>query len=447
MKINVLPEYVISLVERIESYGYEAYPVGGAIRDIIIGRETNDYDISTSANIENLKEIFSDCKLILTGERFGSVTVVWCGKNMEITRFRLDGAYKDRRHPDSVSFVASLEEDIKRRDFTINALAWKKGSILDFVGGISDIENKIIRAIGNPKERFDEDALRIIRALRFSSVLGFTIEENTERAIRNCKDNIKSCSVERIKNEMDKLLLGDKVLDTVYNYAEVFDIFLPGILNCKDFDQKSSYHCYDVLTHILKSVENIEKNLILRWTMIFHDIGKPETFTLDENNEGHFYSHEKFSMEIAENIMTDLKFDNKSKETILKLIKYHGVNIENNEKIIKRWLNKLGEENFFYLLKVKEADTKALDKKCYHRVKNIEEIKSTALKILEEKQCFTIKDLAINGDDLIELGLSQGVLIGKYLNIILEKVINNEVKNEKKELINLYKKIKEEQGE
>ncbi|PRR78683.1 CCA-adding enzyme [Clostridium liquoris] len=443
MKIDI-PKPVEFIMNTLEEYNYEAYIVGGCVRDSILNKTPNDWDITTNARAKQVEEIFQSrgFKVTETGIKHGTVTIMINNVGHEVTTYRIDGEYLDGRHPDKVEFTNSLKEDLSRRDFTINAMAYNPTEgIIDYFEGIKDLENKTIRCVGDPLKRFSEDALRIMRAVRFSAQLGFQIEDNTENAIRSLSSNIKFVSMERIKGEFDKILLSDNA-DRIHSLNDygLMTNFLPEYDICEATSQNNPYHIFDVATHLICSVENIEKNLYLRLTMLLHDICKPQCKTTDELGIDHFYIHAYKSAEKAREILKRMKYDNKTIEKVYTLIKYHDYELYSN-KSIKKLLNKIGEELFVDLLKVKEADIKAQSPKFYEeRHIKLLEIKEKLNNILQERQCFSLKDLAINGRDLTELGLAQGKEIGKILNELLEMVMENPELNTKEELINIIKK-------
>ncbi|MBQ5565782.1 MAG: HD domain-containing protein, partial [Clostridia bacterium] len=331
-----LPDEVKTAIEKISKNGFEAYIVGGCVRDSLLGKTPKDYDITTSASPQEVEKIFSDCRVIETGIKHGTVTVLINSMPLEITTFRIDSEYVDNRHPESVTFTKSLREDTARRDFTMNAIAYNNFTgICDFYGGETDIKNKIVRCVGNPDLRFNEDALRIMRAIRFSSVLGFEIEENTRSSIFKNKELLKNISSERIAAELVKLLCGKNAKKVLCEYIDILGVVMPELLPMKDFDQRNAHHIYDIWTHTAVAVENIEPAPILRLTALFHDIGKPECFFM-KNGQGHFYGHAAVSEKISDNILKRLKFDNTSRETITTLVKLHDIQIEETETAVKR---------------------------------------------------------------------------------------------------------------
>ena len=433
--MKILSNEAVCAINCLQSAGYEAFAVGGCVRDMLMGREVNDTDITTSATPEEIKAAFSHLRTVETGIKHGTVTVIINGIPLEITTYRIEKGYTDGRHPDRVIFTESLEEDLKRRDFTVNSIAYSpdKG-FRDPFGGKEDIERKIIRCVGNPKERFIEDSLRILRALRFSSVLGFTIERDTSEAMRECKALLKTVSEERIFSELSKLLCGKNVRDVIINYSDILEIILPEISCMKGFDQCNFHHIYDILTHTAAVTESIPAVPHLRFAALFHDCGKTDCFSKDENGTGHFYSHPSISAKKADEALLRLKSDTKTREKVVKLVKVHDTPIEENERIIKKRLRSMGSELFFDLIKLQRADTKGLAPEFHDREKHFEVLENMARQIIENEECFSLKDLKINGNDLIKKGF-RGKEIGDALSLVLEAVIDGKVINEKNELI------------
>lgn len=430
-----LPTEVKETLSRLRENGFEAYIIGGCVRDSLIGLPAKDYDITTSALPEETKRVFSDRHVIETGIKHGTVTIVVNKMPIEITTYRVDSEYSDNRRPDSVTFTKSLREDTARRDFTMNAVAVdENGDTVDHHGGIPDIERGLIRCVGDPDKRFGEDALRILRAVRFSSVLGFEIEEETEKAVFRNKALLKNISSERIASELVKLLCGKNARAVITRYVDVLGEFMPEMLPMKGFDQHNVHHIYDILEHTACAVENTPSEPIIRLAALFHDIGKPPCYEMI-NGVGHFYGHAKVSAEIAHDILVRLKFDNHTKETVIRLVKLHDVQIEETEKAVKRFLNKNTPEVFCALLDLKRADTLAQAPMCLPRLEYIERIRAIAEEILNRKECFSLKQLEVNGKDLIVLGYKPGKAIGVCLGAMLEAVIDGRLKNEKSELV------------
>ena len=430
-----MPDYCKTIIKSLEDKGFEAYLVGGCVRDSVMGITPHDYDITTSATPIEMMECFTGFKVIETGIKHGTLTVVIDKNQIEVTTFRIDGEYTDFRRPDSVSFSRDLKEDLSRRDFTINALAYnEKTGIVDMFGGLEDIKNEKIRCVGEPDKRFFEDALRILRALRFSSTLDFEIEKDTAKSILKNQELIKNIAVERVFVEFKKLLCGKRVEQVLLEFRDVFAQFIPEIKPCFDFEQKTKYHCYDVYTHIVKTVANIKADEKLRLTAFFHDIGKPQTFFSDENGVGHFYGHNKNSSRIAKQVLKRLKADNKTVEDVATNVYIHDREVSLTEKSVKRFLSKYSLQSFYDLLEIKKADALAHAKEYRDRTDYLQTLYDLSNKIINEKQCFNLKDLALNGYDLINLGYS-GKCVGEALEFLLGEVIDGKVQNEKESLI------------
>ncbi len=437
-----LPENINTALEMLGNAGFEAYVVGGCVRDSLLYLQPNDYDITTSASPLQIKEVFKEYNTIDTGIAHGTVTVVINSAPIEITTFRCDGTYSDNRRPDYVTFTTSLEEDLARRDFTVNAMCYNpKSGVIDLFCGQTDIENALIRTVGEPKKRFEEDSLRILRGLRFSAQFGFDIEENTANAMLSCRSLLKNVAAERVTQELNKLLCGKNAYRVLMGFYEIFIEIIPEFKGAKGFSQHSPYHIYDIWQHTAVAVNSAPANKITRIATFLHDIGKLYTFSLDENGVGHFYNHANVSVGYAKDILERLKYDNVTKESVLQLIKYHDLVIENNEVQIKRLLSKLGKEQFFRLMDIKKADTLAQSSNLVYRLDIADEIINTANRILKESQCFSLKDMAVNGNHIKALGFN-GKEIGEILSILLEKVIANELPNSKDELLNYVTNLK-----
>ncbi len=434
-----MPDYCKTIIKSLENKGFEAYLVGGCVRDSVMGITPHDYDITTSATPEEMLECFCDFKVIKTGLKHGTLTVVIDENQIEVTTFRIDGEYTDFRRPDSVCFSRDLREDLSRRDFTINALAYsEKTGVVDMFGGLEDIKTKKIRCVGEPDTRFYEDALRILRALRFSSTLDFEIDVNTANSIQNNKELIKNIAVERVFEEFKKLLCGKRVEQVLLEFRDVFAQFIPEIKPCFDFEQKTKYHCYDVYTHIVKTVANIKADETLRLCAYFHDIGKPQVFFVDEKGVGHFYGHNKTSSKIAKQVLKRLKADNKTINDVSTNVYVHDREIALTEKSVKRFLSKYSLQTFYDLLEIKKADALAHAKDYRDRTDYLQTLYDLSRKIISEQQCFSLKDLDINGFDLISLGYS-GKQVGKALEFLLDAVIDGKVQNQREALINHLK--------
>lgn len=428
------------ILNTLNEAGYEAFLVGGFVRDSLLGKKTDDYDITTNATPCKVKELFSEKRVIETGIKHGTVTVLSNGEPFEITTYRSDGEYLDSRHPSTVSFAVSLEEDLKRRDFTINALvADKNGEIYDYVGGISDLERKTIRTIGNPVDRFHEDALRILRAIRFSAMLGFTIEDRTVCAMNECKNLLSKISKERIASEITRTLCAKNVKNTLLAYYQIFAEIVPEIAIMKGFEQKTKYHIYDVLEHTANVIENIPPIPHLRLAALLHDTGKVYTFTVDEKGRGHFFGHAEKSLEVAKKYLNEYKYDNFTKDRVISLIKYHDYNFKPDRVSVKRYLSKFESDLFIELLELEIAD-KLAQNPSLETYKPFVDVKNTALDVLIEGECYSLDTLAIDGNDLISVGFPKGRGIGNCLKSLLDLVIEEKLPNDKKALLDVAKR-------
>lgn len=438
-----LPEQVNTVLRRLREAGYAAYAVGGCVRDRLMGAAPTDYDVATAALPEQVASMFAGDRAVGTGMKHGTVTVLLDAMPIEVTTFRVDGDYADARHPDAVAFTPSLAEDLARRDFTINAMAWSAESgVIDPFGGQADLQSRLIRCVGDPDARFTEDALRILRALRFASVLGFAIEERTAAALRRNRERLKKISAERVASELCKLICGTDVRRILLDYTDVLGVVLPELLPMRGLDQRNVHHIYDVLEHTAVAVERVPPEPILRWAALLHDSGKPACFTLDENGTGHFYGHPKESARLADAALRRLKKDTETRERVVRLVQYHDTQIGPAEKPVKRALHQFGPETFFQLLALKRADNLAQSPEYRDRQAYYDEVERLARDILERKDCFSLKDLAVRGGDLIAAGMAPGKDLGAALQTLLNAVIDGKAENEKEALLAFLAKEK-----
>ncbi|HIT90026.1 MAG TPA: CCA tRNA nucleotidyltransferase [Candidatus Merdenecus merdavium] len=441
MKIQ-LPNKVKSIIDTLIEHGHEAYAVGGCVRDSILGRDPDDWDITTSAKPDQVKAIFS--YTIDTGLEHGTVTVMMDHEGYEVTTYRVDGEYEDHRHPTSVLFTANLIEDLKRRDFTINAMAYNDIiGLVDAFAGLADLKAGIIRCVGDPIERFNEDALRILRAVRFSAQLGFFIDPLTERAISEYCSNLEHISAERIQVELVKLLTSDhpETINKAYELG-ITKVILPEFDAMMETPQKNPHHDSTVGIHTLRALMHIEKSKDLRLIMLFHDVGKPLTRTTDSFGRDHFYDHAKKGSELTKKILRRLKFDNGTIKKVTHLIKYHDHRPNITPEGVRRGIYQVGEEYYPDLLKIMESDI--LAKNAFRREEKLEalnQIKNLYEDIVKEKQCVSLKTLAITGADLLDLGEKPSKKIGEILNLLLEDVLIEPSHNEKEYLLEQAKKI------
>lgn len=434
LKFN-LSECVKKALIRTNEAGEEAFIVGGCVRDILMGKTPHDWDVTTSAKPEKTKEIFSSFKTVDTGIRHGTVLVLIDGEPLEITTYRIDGEYTDCRHPDSVKFTSDIENDLSRRDFTVNAMAYndEKG-LVDLFGGEDDIRNKIIRCVGDADKRFNEDALRIMRALRFSSTLGFTIESETKKAILKNKELLNNVARERISTELLKLLCGKNAFNVLEEFEEVFGVIIPELKSEFGFEQYGEKHAYTVWGHTCHTVDNIDStDEILRLTMLLHDIGKPATHKLNDKGESTFKNHAAVGGEIAERVLKDLRFSNKVCETVTFLVSHHDMEVPSTRAEVKRYLNMMGEENFVRLMKIRTADRGALSENFRDICAQTDFAYAQFYDIIDKKEPYALKDLAVNGCDLKKIGIT-GEKTREVLEKLLCTVIENPEMNTKEKL-------------
>ncbi len=443
MQLNI-PEYALRAIRVLENAGFSAYFVGGCVRDSLLGKTPTDWDITTDALPEQVKAAFCGYTVADTGLKHGTVTVVSDYHHLEITTYRIDGGYSDSRRPDSVSFTTDLHEDLKRRDFTVNAMAYHpERGLTDDWGGRQDLKEKTLRCVGLPEQRFQEDALRILRGLRFASVLGFSIEPKTEEALLQSGNLLSHVSGERIREELLKLLCGENVKQVLLTYRSVLGAIFPELTPSFDFDQRNPHHYLTVWEHTVEAIAGSIPSVPVRLALLFHDLGKPAAFSLDEKGIGHFYGHPEISEQLARDILHRLRFDNATVNRVTALVRYHDSDIAPQSKSIKRWLNRLGEEGFRELLAVKVADRSATTHK-YENLSILQLIENILNEVIAQNQCFTGEQLKINGNDLIDLGIPQGKEIGRILDELLSLVIDEKLPNQptllKNRAIALWKK-------
>lgn len=440
MKLSIPPK-VSEILDILRSRGYEAYAVGGCVRDSILARTPDDWDITTSARPEEVKRLFR--RTVDTGLQHGTVTVLLGSEGFEVTTYRLDGEYEDSRHPKEVTFTSSLEEDLKRRDFTINAMAYnQEEGLIDLFGGMRDLQKKVVRAVGDPKERFTEDALRIMRAVRFSAQLGFSIERDTYEALSELAVNLRQISAERIQTELIKLLVSGhpEYLEAAWQTG-ITRIILPEFDAMMETPQNNPHHCWNVGRHTLESLKAVPADKVLRLTMLLHDIGKPAVRTTDEDGKDHFKGHGDVSEKMAVDIMKRLKLDNDTISQVRRLIRWHDYRPVTVAKGVRRAVNKVGEDIFPLLLEVQTADAMAKSEKA--RVKalaDIRRVRELYEQIEEEGQCVSLSSLAVTGSDLIAMGMKPGKNIGQMLAFLLEKVLDEPDYNKKEYLMTLARR-------
>ena len=438
-----MPKNVDTAINLLQSAGFEAYAVGGCVRDSLLGKTPNDWDITTSAKPEDMKSVFAEFHCIDTGIKHGTVTVVIDGEPLEITTFRLDGEYEDNRHPKSVTFTSNLGADLGRRDFTVNAMAYSKMTgTVDLFGGQNDLKNKIIRCVGDPDRRFNEDALRILRALRFASALDFEIEEKTAQSLLKNRALLGNISEERIAKELLKLVCGKGAKRILTDFAPVLFEILPELQPMYKNSHDNPHHCYDIYEHTLIAVESIDPEPTLRFAMLLHDCGKPAVKKFDENGVAHFYGHQRISAEISAQILARLKVSNKFRDEILFLVSNHDrwELYENTEKM-PRYLSKFGLDGVLNLLKVMRADVLAQSPEYRYRLDQIADAEETAKNLAAQKPCLSLSELQINGRTLMDIGIPQGRKLGAVLAQLLDEVIDGVTKNTQEALTTRAREI------
>lgn len=432
-----MPKGARYIIEELNKNGYEAYIVGGCVRDSLLNKIPNDWDITTSATPYELKDIFR--RTVDTGIQHGTVTVLVDKNAFEVTTYRVDGAYEDHRRPSEVEFTSSLEEDLKRRDFTINAMAYNDANgIIDIFGGVRDLEENTIRCVGNPSDRFDEDALRILRAVRFSAQLGFDIDEPTRLAMQEQAKFLRDISAERIQVELTKLITSNNPnkLIEAYNLG-LTSVILPEFDAMMETDQNNPHHLYNVGVHTVKVMENVPNDIVLRYTALLHDVGKPDTKTTDEEGVDHFYGHQELGAKIAQSVLRRLKLDNNTIASTVRLVKYHDVGINSGGiKSFRRFISKLGADKFEDFMNIKRADMEGQsDYNLEERKKVITDMEEMYQIIKAENQCLKLSDLEVKGADLIALGMKPGREIGEMLKLLFEMVLDNPELNDREKLI------------
>lgn len=447
-KINI-PRHAQWIIHELNDMGYNAYVVGGCVRDSLLGKHPKDWDICTNAKPEAIIDIFRSRKVevIETGLQHGTVTLHFITDDYEVTTFRVDGEYTDGRHPDSVEFIDDITEDLGRRDFTINAMAYNDDvGLIDPYGGFKDLQMKLIRCVGDPDKRFQEDSLRILRAMRFASTYGFQIVSKTSSAMDRNRSLLRNISSERIRDELCRMLYGENILHVLLDYCDIIAEIIPELGECIGFEQNNPYHKYDVYEHIIHAVSEYKGgDISIKVALLLHDIGKPDSYVTDERGRGHFYGHPAVSRELAKHILERLKFDNKTRDEILELVLYHDVEIKASRKVARRLLNKIGADRVKQLIVVKRADILSHSDKAHeNRLETLYEFASIVNDIIAENECFAIKDLAVNGHDICALGVF-GPMVGRVLNHLLDKVIDETLENDHESLIDEAKKfIREE---
>lgn len=444
-----LPRGAAFIIEKLESAGFEAWVVGGCVRDSLLGLAPHDWDICTNARPEETLAVFAAQRVIQTGVKHGTVTVLYEGEPYEVTTYRTDGAYTDSRRPDTVDFVSNVKDDLSRRDFTVNAMAYHpQRGLFDAFCGEDDLKNKVIRCVGDAKARFEEDALRILRAMRFAATYGFTIEENTANALLSCKERLRLIAPERIREELLRLLNGVGAAEILRAFAPVLFVFLPELAPMRGLDQHNPYHYLDVWEHTLAAISAAPRDPVIRLTMLLHDAGKPASFFMDEKGVGHFYGHPEVSLKIAKAVLERLRFDNQTRREVEELVLFHDAAIPAKQKNVLKWLNRVGEERFRQLLPVKRADAAAQHPaKRQAKLEDISRLEACLNNVLERGHPYRLKDLNITGNDLSAIGVAPGKQLGDILQTLLIKVMEGKLKNDKAALLEAALKIHTNNGQ
>ena len=431
-----LPENVLSCIAALEKAGFEAYAVGGCVRDAILGLTPHDYDLCTNALPEETAGLFPGHTLVRSGEKHGTIGVVFDKAVIEITTFRTEGGYQDSRHPGWVRFVPNVKEDLSRRDFTVNAMAYNpKTGYIDPFGGQEDLQKGILRAVGNPTTRFTEDALRILRGVRFGVRFSLTPTEDTLAAMSALAPLMDNLARERVFDELCKLLSLLKSEDMA-TYSAILTQVIPCLADTVGFDQKNPHHIYDVYTHTAQVVENAPTDLAVRWAAMLHDCGKPGCFTLDDTGIGHFYGHAEASAQMADDLLLTLKAPTALRERVVFLIEKHMTPLEPDKKLLRRRLGQYGVDALHQLVALQKADCIGTGT---HENDRFEAISALIAEILQEQACLTLRDLAVNGKDLQKIGFAPGKQMGACLNLLLEQVQDEKLPNEKNVLLSAAK--------
>ena len=436
-----LPAHIAAALERLEAAGYASYIVGGAVRDWLSGRQPHDYDVCTAALPQQVEQVFADCRVIETGLRHGTVSVILQGQPMEITTFRTEGTYTDGRRPDAVTFVTEIARDLARRDFTVNAMAWSPTrGLCDPFDGQRDLADGVLRCVGDPDTRLTEDALRILRALRFASQRGYRVEERTASALHRNRAQLAHISAERITEELLGILCGAHVGAVLMEFPDVIVQILPELAPMVGFDQHNPYHLYDVWEHTVRAVESVRPDPLLRLAVLFHDAGKPATYTVDDKGIGHFYGHPVRSHALAAQAVQRLRLSNRMEEQMLYLVRHHDTPLGKNPKHVRRKLAVHGEQNFRALLAIKKAD-------CIGQgttPRNLTELlqqEQLLEQVLAEQSCLTRRDLAVDGNDLIAWGV-KGRAIRRYLAEMLAQVLDHPKYNTREKLHEIFEQLR-----
>ncbi len=432
----------LAVLDTLERAGYRAVLVGGCVRDWLLSRPLHDYDAATSAAPEEMLRVFDGWKTVPTGLRHGTLTVFSSGLPVEVTTFRTEGAYSDHRHPDGVAFTSDLEADLARRDFTINAMSWGRDGLTDPFGGRADLGAGLLRCVGDPERRFREDALRMLRCLRFSAQLGFAVHPDTAAALERELPLLDRVSRERVAEEFIKLLCAPDAVRVLLDHPQAVVQVIPELGPAVGFDQRTPYHCYDVYTHCVYAVGNVPPDRVLRLAALLHDVGKPAAFAPDEQGVGHFPDHARHSARLADAALRRLRLDSAARERVVALVSRHGMRLPAQERVVRRWLSRLGPELFFDLMELDRADGLSKGPGKAPPEEHWRQLRDMARQILEQDACLSLKQLAVNGDDALAAGL-RGPEIGKSLNALLDDVVEGRRPNRRPELLAALEQFKQ----
>ncbi|OUN08251.1 hypothetical protein B5G43_02395 [Flavonifractor sp. An92] len=436
------------ILEQLEQQGYEASAVGGCVRDLLRGEDPHDWDITTSARPEEVLKVFAGEQVLTTGLRHGTAAVLLDGNPYEVTTYRADGTYTDGRRPDAVVFVSALEEDLARRDFTVNAMALDRHGVLhDPFGGQADLQHKVLRCVGEPERRFREDGLRLMRALRFAATLKFSIHPDTARALHTCRDMLTHVAGERIQAELFRLLPGPGAGAVLRAFPDVLAVFWPELAPLPGFDQRSPWHCYDLWEHTVRAVENVPPTIPLRLAALLHDVGKPACFSVDESGTGHFYGHPAVSARLADEMLRRLHTSNALREEVVSLVERHHWDLPPTEAVVRRRLRQLGPEGFSALLALQRADLHGqAGDIAAPRLAELDRTEALARDILAQRPCLSLKELALSGKDVLALGVSPGPAVGEILKALLDRVAEGELPNTREALLPAARELAKEFG-
>ncbi|OUQ25746.1 hypothetical protein B5E80_03930 [Flavonifractor sp. An135] len=436
------------ILEQLEQQGYEASAVGGCVRDLLRGEDPHDWDITTSARPEEVLKVFAGEQVLTTGLRHGTAAVLLDGNPYEVTTYRADGTYTDGRRPDAVVFVSALEEDLARRDFTVNAMALDRHGVLhDPFGGQADLQQKVLRCVGEPERRFREDGLRLMRALRFAATLEFSIHPDTARALHTCRDMLTHVAGERIQAELFRLLPGPGAGAVLRAFPDVLAVFWPELAPLPGFDQRSPWHCYDLWEHTVRAVENVPPTIPLRLAALLHDVGKPACFSVDESGTGHFYGHPAVSARLADEMLRRLHTSNALREEVVSLVERHHWDLPPTEAVVRRRLRQLGPEGFSALLALQRADLHGqAGDIAAPRLAELDRTEALARDILAQRPCLSLKELALSGKDVLALGVSPGPAVGEILKALLDRVAEGELPNTREALLPAARELAKQLG-